>query len=140
MNKRKSKPNISVEELLQGHNPEIQAIVTTLRGFILQTVPNAIESANPGWHSISYRHPRQGYFCGIFPAQDMVTLVFEFGILLPDPDGVLEGEGKQVRNIFLRSQDDIKAESIQRLLLEAINLPTSRNDKLELIRSGARPY
>jgi hypothetical protein len=70
MNKRKSKPNISVEELLQGHNPEIQAIVTTLRGFILQTVPNAIESANPGWHSISYRHLRQGYFCGIFPTQD----------------------------------------------------------------------
>jgi hypothetical protein len=140
MTKRKSKANISVEELLQSHNPDIQAIVTTLRDLILQTVPNATETANPGWHSISYRHPRQGYFCGIFPAQDMVTLVFEFGILLPDPDGVLVGDGKQVRNVVLHPGDEIPAESIQRLLLEAINLPTGRNDKLELIRSGARPY
>ena len=135
----KRKPKITPDELLQTHNPDIQAIVADLRKLILETVPNAAESANPGWHSISYRHPQQGYFCGIFPTHDHVILVFEFGILLPDPDGVLVGDGKQVRNIILRSVEDISAESIQQLLIEAINLPASRNEKLELIRSGARP-
>jgi hypothetical protein len=139
MTKRKSPPKITVEELLGSHNPDIQTIVTTLRNLILQTVPNAAESANPGWHSVNYRHPQQGYFCGIFPTQDTVILVFEFGILLPDPDGILEGDGKQVRNIVFHSQDEIAAESIKKLLLEALNLPVSRNEKLELIRSGARP-
>lgn len=133
------KPKISVEQLLERHHPDIQALVNVLRKLILETVPNAAESANPGWHSISYRHPKQGYFCGIFPTQDHVILVFEFGILLPDPDGVLVGDGKQVRNIILRSVDDIPGEAIQQLLIEAINLPTGRNEKLELIRSGARP-
>lgn len=132
------KPKISVEQLLATHNPDIQALVNVLRKLILETVPNAAETANPGWHSISYRHPQQGYFCGIFPTEDNIILVFEFGILLPDPDGVLVGDGKQVRNIILRSVEDIPAESIQKLLIEAINLPSSRNEKLELIRSGAR--
>jgi hypothetical protein len=133
------KPKITVEQLLEGHNPDIRAIVVALRKLILETVPNAAESANPGWRSISYRQPEQGYFCGIFPTQDDVILVFEFGILLSDPDGVLVGDGKQVRNIILRNVEDIPAEPIQKLLIEAINLPTSRNEKLELIRSGARP-
>ena len=133
------KPKISVEQLLEAHNPDIQALVNVLRKLILETVPNAAESANSGWHSISYRYPQQGYFCGIFPMQDEVILVFEFGILLPDPDGVLVGDGKQVRNIILRNVEDIPAESIQYLLIEAINLPLGRNEKLELIRSGARP-
>jgi hypothetical protein len=139
MTKRQNKSKITVEELLQSHNPEIRTIVAGLQKLIMVTVPNAAETANPGWHSISYRHPEQGYFCGLFPTQDHVILVFEFGILLPDPDGVLVGDGKQVRNVILHSPDEIPAESIQQLLIEAINLPPGKNDKLELIRSGAKP-
>jgi hypothetical protein len=139
MTKRQNKSKITVEELLQSHNPEIRTIVAGLQILIMEMVPNAAETANPGWHSISYRHPEQGYFCGLFPTQDHVILVFEFGILLPDPDGVLVGDGKQVRNVILYSPDEIPAESIQQLLIEAINLPPGKNDKLELIRSGAKP-
>jgi hypothetical protein len=138
MTPKKPTSKITVEALLQSHNPDIQAIVAALRRLILETIP-ATETANPGWHSINYRHPQQGYVCGLFPTQDTVIFVFEWGILLPDPDGVLEGSGKQVRNIILRSPDEIPAESIKTLLLEALKLPHSRNEKLELIRSGARP-
>jgi hypothetical protein len=139
MTKRQNKAKITVEELLQSHNPEIRAVVAGLQKLIMEMVPNAAETANPGWHSISYRHPEQGYFCVLFPTQDHVILVFEFGILLPDPNGVLVGDGKQVRNVILYSPDEIPAESIQQLLIEAINLPPGKNDKLELIRSGAKP-
>jgi hypothetical protein len=135
----RSKSRITVEALLQTHSPDIQAVVATLRRLILETIPNTAETANPGWHSINYRHPRQGYVCGLFPTHDSVIFVFEWGILLPDSDGVLEGSGKQVRNIILRPGDNIPAESIKKLLLEALILPVSKNEKLELIRSGARP-
>lgn len=135
----KRKPKISVEELLAYHNPEIKAIVSVLRGLILETVPDAVESAKAGWHSISYRHPQQGYFCGIFPEQEKVILVFEYGILLPNPDGVLAGDGKQVRNVMLYSPAQVPTRPIRKLLLEAINLPTSKAEKLALIRAGARP-
>jgi hypothetical protein len=126
---------ISVEKLLQDHHPEIQAIVEQIRNLILTIVPSSTESANAGWHSISYRHPQQGYYCGIFPTQDKVILVFEYGILLPDPEGVLEGSGKQVRNVLIDSPDKIPSLAIQKLLVEAINLPLRKAEKLELIRA-----
>ncbi len=127
----------AVADLIRNHNPDIQAIVSALRKLILETVPTSTESANPGWHSISIRHPDQGYYCGIFPAQDKVTLVFEYGVLLPDPDGILEGDGKQTRNVILYTTNNIPADAIKALLFEAINLPISKAEKLELIRFGA---
>ena len=136
MTKRKS--TITVQALMQTHNPEIKAVVSALRGLILETVPDAVESANAGWHSISFRTPEQGYFCGIFPEQERVILVFEYGILLPDPDGVLEGDGKQVRNVILDSQETMPAAAIKRLIFDALSLPRSRAEKLTMIRSGAR--
>ena len=135
MNKRK--PKISVEELMAEHNPEVKAIVEALRSLIKETVPNASEGANGGWHSINYRHPNQGYFCGIFPREERVTLVFEYGILLPDPEGILQGEGSQVREYLVRDREHINREGLKQLILDTLSLPTSKAEKLELIRSGA---
>lgn len=136
MAKRKSK--ISVEYLMENHNPEIRAVVEALRGLIKEEVPEASERANGGWHSINYRHPTQGYFCGIFPRTEKVILVFEYGILLPDPDGILEGEGSQVREYVVRDPSKIHAESLRKLIEETLSLPTSKAEKMEMIRSGVR--
>ena len=57
------------------------------------TTPEAVEKAYPSWHGIGYRLPESGYFCGICPLADSVKLGFEFGVLLPDPQGLLEGQG-----------------------------------------------
>jgi hypothetical protein len=81
------KATTSVEDILADHAPPVRWLVERLREIIRQTVPEATESAHPVWHSISYRHPRSGYFCGIFPFQERVDLAFEFGVLLPDPGG-----------------------------------------------------
>jgi hypothetical protein len=81
------KATTSVEDILADHAPPVRWLVERLREIIRQTVPEATESAHPVWHSISYCHPRSGYFCGIFPFQERVDLAFEFGVLLPDPGG-----------------------------------------------------
>ncbi len=70
-----------------------------LRGLIRDALPEVEEAARPGWHAIGYRHPDQGYLCGIFPHDDAVKLGFEFGMLLPDPDRLLSGDGKQLRYV-----------------------------------------
>jgi hypothetical protein len=101
---------------------------------IRATVPESAESAHAVWHSLSYRHPESGYFCGIFPQADRVDVAFEFGVLLADPEGVLEGDGKQVRYLRLRHSGDLRAAVFQRLLHEAIDLPPRREAKLALIR------
>jgi len=82
---------VSINTILQDHTPDVQAIAERLRALIRATVPDAIESAHAVWHSINFTHPESGYFCGIFPRPKQVTLVFEFGVLLPDPDHLLDG-------------------------------------------------
>jgi len=87
MPKRKPDADTLIENILESHDPEVRALVEHLRKIIRETVPDATESAHPVWHSIGYRHPESGYFCGIFPQNDGVNLAFEFGVLLPDPGG-----------------------------------------------------
>jgi len=139
MPKRKPGADTQVEDILESHNPVVRALVERLRRIIRETVPTATESAHPVWHSLRYRHPESGYFCGIFPQADRVDLAFEFGVLLPDPDGLLEGTGKQVRYVRIRRDKDIRVRALKKLLLAAIDLPARRDVKLGMIRSSAKP-
>lgn len=40
----------------------------------------------PQARCVRYSHQRCGYFCGLYPQVSSVQLLFEFGVLLPDPD------------------------------------------------------
>jgi len=139
MRKTKSGKSISIEALLADHTPPVRLLVERLRAIIHETIPGARESAHAVWHSISYHHPRSGYFCGIFPHKDRVDLAFEFGVLLLDPQGLLDGSGKQVRYLHLYDDKDIPGDALKALLQAAINLPEGRDAKLALVRSAARP-
>lgn len=130
---------VSVDDIIQGHTPEVRLIVGTLRDLVRQTAPASIESAHASWHSIHFNDPQVGYFCGIFPLADSVNLIFEFGILLPDPDHILEGSGKQMRSIRIQSIDTIPTNALKKLIIAALALPGNQKDKLAMIRSGARP-
>ena len=132
-------PEITVEELLAEHTPAIREAAERLRRIVAGTVPQATEKAHGFWHSINYRHPDAGYFCGIFPRPDAVLLVFEFGVLLPDPEGILEGDGKQVRQVRIERAKDIRVRPIRTLLREAVELPGGRDEKLAMIRTATSP-
>ena len=130
---------VGLEEILADHTSEVRALSERLRKLVLQTVPTAAEVAYPGWHGIGYHHSESGYFCGIFPRKDRVQLGFEFGALLPDPNGVLEGTGKQVRYVMIREGKEIRVGAIKKLLLAAIDLPDEREAKLWLLKSISKP-
>jgi hypothetical protein len=137
--KEQAQEVVSVDDILNGHSPQIRLIVQDLRRLVRQTAPSAIESAHAVWHSIHYNDPHNGYFLGIFPQEETVTLAFEFGILLPDPQKVLVGTGKQVRFVRIHENGAIPAVALQDLIEAALALPGSRKEKLAMIRSGARP-
>lgn len=139
MAKKSSQKKISAEDILADHSPEIRTLAENLRRIIRETVPSAAEKAYPTWHGVGYHHPECGYFCAIFPQENNVRLGFEFGVLLPDPDGLLQGDGSQVRYVILEPDRKIPLKGIQILLHHAINLPASRETKLALIRSSAKP-
>lgn len=131
-------PEREVEKLLQGHAPDVRALVMEVRALVHQTVPEAQETVNFGWHSLSYRHPRQGYFCGLFPQETDAKLVFEYGVLLPDAHHRLLGDGKQVRYVLLAAGEDLPADALRYYLVSALDLPEKKSEKMALIRAGAR--
>ena len=118
-----TKTTFIVEDLLSAYPPPIQSIADELRDVILKTAPGALEKANRGWRSISYRDKQVGYFCGIFPFEEHVDLIFEFGVLLPDPGEILLGDAKQVRYLRFHGLEDVNVKQIKPFLLAALDLP-----------------
>lgn len=139
MSKSKLLEDTIIADILASHTAEICRIVETLRSLIHKAVPQAREKAQPRWHSLNFSHPEAGYFCGIFPFQNEVKLIFEFGVLLADLEGLLQGNAKQIRYVLLRNQEDINTHRIQKLIEAALELPHSRATKLALIQSKAKP-
>lgn len=143
---RTSKPAPTPELLIAQYPPAVQALVQALRAAVHAAAPGAGEKANLGWRSINFSDPHVGYFVGLFPFADHVRVIFEFGVLLPDPDGVLDGEGLQVRWLTLRPETEppLTSEATARLqqwIAAALALPPDRAARLALVaeRSAHRP-
>jgi hypothetical protein len=116
---------VTPEGILAAHPPRIAALAERLRGLVKRCVPEAEERAYPVWRGIGYVHPTAGYFCGIFLFPAHVALGFEFGVLLPDPQGLLRPgrtSGRKVRYAEVRRVGDIRARPLGRLLRQAVAL------------------
>ena len=59
------------------------------------------------------------HFSYLAPQKAHVNLGFMYGADLPDPDGLLEGTGKLMRHIKIRSLDEVKRPAIKQLISDA---------------------
>ena len=62
---------------------------------------------------------RDDVFCNIAVFPRWVTLVFTWGIDLPDPHGLLNGGGSQVRHLRLQSRETLDDPRVVALIAEA---------------------
>lgn len=82
-----------------------------------------VGTVKPGWRSINFRHERAGHVCAVFPYADRVSIYFEHGRLLEDPEGLLEGETlKKGRVMHLYPAAPVPEAGLALLLAEAIAL------------------
>ena len=130
-----TKTTFTVEDLLSEYPPPIHGIADELIDVILKAAPGVQEKANRGWRSISFRDEQVGYFCGIFPFEDHVDLIFEFGVLLPDSHQILLGDAKQVRYLRFHGVEEITKEEIEPLLIAALDLPPEHAARRGLTQS-----
>jgi len=132
---------IPLDALTRDLLPETRAILSELTSLIISTIPEATQKVNLGWKSLNFAHPSVGYFCGLFPSDGRVVVAFEFGVLLPDPDGILDDRGcaRQVRYVPVLSPHTFPRAALKRLLRAAISLPPERATRIALVRSGAKP-
>ena len=112
----------SPEQFLAAYPPALQALAEQLRTLIKRTIPNVDEAVYPGWRLIGYRvreGSRSRYFCFVAPSPDRVALGFEYGVLLTNDTGLLEGDGTQVRYVTIRCAEDIRESGLAALIAEA---------------------
>ncbi len=92
-------------------------IVKALREIILSIDPSLNESLK--WKQPVYSKKED--ICYIFPTGGHVNLGFYRAIELKDPKNLLEGTGKNMRHIKIRSLEDIDKEYFWELVSDAIS-------------------
>ncbi len=122
-----------IEEILGKHTKKIIEIVNAMRDYLAQDFPNFQEKGYPVWKGLGYKDPKCGYICGIFPYETYVDFGFEYGILLKDKDKLLQGDGKQMRFLAVKSLNEINEKAIKDFLKQSLALPTSKKDKMAMV-------
>ena len=94
-----------VDKLLGEHSGELQAIERALRATIRREFPDAVEQVDFGNKLIAFGRSMKmrGLLFAIIAHKTWVNLQLADGAELPDPDGVIEGTGKRIRHIKIRS-------------------------------------
>ena len=97
-------PPQAVQDLLAEHRAEVAAAGRWLYGMIVRAMPDATVKVWKGWHGFGFHHPEAGYAVGVFPKAEDVELLFEWGVRMPDPEGLLTGEGTRTRRLHVQAQ------------------------------------
>lgn len=105
---------------LRERHPDVLELALWARALVLAAEPDLTERVYPGWDGIGFRHPEAGYVCAVFPQPDTVRLLFEHGVRLDDPAGVLEGDGAQTRHVTVAAADDALAPILAQLVRDAV--------------------
>ena len=102
---------------------EVVAIAAAARAAIRSADPDTVETASPGHGAVNFgvgpRKMADGY-AYLMPQKDRVNLGFFHGVDLPDPAGLLEGTGKALRHVKLRSAWDVERAETRALIAAAV--------------------
>lgn len=115
-------------ELLSDRSETVRDVYLKVHGLILDALPDVAWSTDKVDGATGYGIRQYGYggwgMAALMAHSKWASLVFMQGAHLPDPAGLLEGTGANVRHAKLRSleQFDERAEALRRLVQEAPTL------------------
>lgn len=107
----------SFEDLFAGSPKGVLKIGLALRELVREVLPEAEERVHLAWKIALYNDPNE--VCGIQLVAKHCNLYFSKGAMLDDPEGLLEGTGKSIRHVKVRSTDDMPVEHLKSLIAEA---------------------
>jgi hypothetical protein len=107
---------------LKRFDPAIRELALDARELVLKVLAPSNESVLDVYvlamnYGFSERMKDQAVYIGVYTKH--VNLGFHWGARLDDPEGVLEGSGKQMRHIQIKSQADLGSPVIRDYLLRS---------------------
>jgi hypothetical protein len=113
--RKKAKKNAYVRD----DNPALWIVVRGVRTFVKAAVPGTKITVN-SWGIPTFE--RKDPFCFYMVGKNHVTFGFHYGTSLDDPERLLEGTGKNLRHVKLRSMEDLEKKGLKDLVLAAARL------------------
>jgi hypothetical protein len=110
--------------LLEKMTPLARDLVQQLRLLIKEVVPQVGEKVLLGWEVIVFSADgRMGNMvAALAPRPTYVNVQFGDGASLPDPNHRLEGTGKRMRHVKVRSAADVRSPDLRALLQASARL------------------
>jgi hypothetical protein len=95
------------DELLARHTPEVQAAARALEAIIRESLPEVVVQFDPGngLQAFGRSMRMRDLLFALIPHAGWVNLQLADGALLPNADGLIEGTGKRIRHVKVRSAE-----------------------------------
>src|ERR1039457_2414220 len=117
-------PDCQLDTFLDRYSPPVAALARDCLAKMRARLPGAVQLVYDNYNALvigfgpSERASEAIFSIALYPR--WVTLFFLDGVGLPDPKGLLKGNGKVVRHIVLASASDLDQPAIQDLLASAL--------------------
>ena len=116
---------LAFDRLLEESSPVVADAARALRVVVLEGFPGAVETFDPadGLLAIGNGRSMRDFSFAIIPHTAHVNLQLADGVDLPDPDGKIEGTGKRVRHIKVRSVQDARSPWVRAAIAAQLDHP-----------------
>ncbi len=127
-------PPSDLIKFLKPYDPAIRKLALQLRALVLEELAPCHENIYDAYSAVAIGYGssdrlRDG-ICHVAVYTKHVNLGFNQGALLKDPDGVLQGAGKQIRHLTIQTADDLARPEVRGFLKSALQL--AREDARKL--------
>jgi hypothetical protein len=106
------------EALLASSSPEVAATARALRTAVVKAVPDAVQQVDMPDRLLAFgtSAAMRDLLFAIIPHKAHVNLQLADGVDLPNPDGLIEGTGKRIRHVKVRSVDEAGSSALRAVI------------------------
>jgi hypothetical protein len=117
-----SEDALAFDRHLEATTPAVADVARALRVTVLECMPDAVETfdAGDGLLAIGRGPSMRDFLFAIIPHKAHVNLQLADGVDLPNDGGRIEGTGKRIRHVKVRSVEDAGSDWLRRVVVEEV--------------------
>jgi hypothetical protein len=117
------------DEVLAGHRPEVVAAARAIQVVILEELPEVVVYFDRGDGLLAFGRSSamRDLLFALIPHAGWLNLQLADGAYLPDPEGRIEGTGKRIRHVKLRSAEAAADPAVRAIVRAQVELHGRRD-------------
>jgi hypothetical protein len=116
----------SWDEVLASHRPDVVAAARAIQTIIVEELPGVVVhfDRGNGLLALGSSSAMRDLLFALIPHPGWLNLQLADGAVLPDPEGLVEGTGKRIRHVKLRSAEAAGEPAVRALVRAQVRLRT----------------